>query len=328
MRRISTHLEKLGANVQIVTTQPLTEESLLRAMTFRPEIVHAFHALKAGVVALEIAKKLSVPLVVTITGTDVHSDLHHPERREIVLRVLRSANAITTFAPAIADELAAVDISLAAKTHIIPQGVWFPPQENWDVRKHLGISAFVPLLLLPANIRKVKRPMLAFEGVGLLRKRGFDAHILFVGEILEAEEWERLKAAIEKCQWAHYLGSVPMERMVSVYLAAGIVLNTSEHEGGMANALLEAMWLRRPVLASAVAGNLSLVRHEETGLLFSDAGELAKQAEKLLADANLSERLVQNAYDWVHRNCDPIKEAQSYLEVYSGFVGQIHERVM
>jgi len=311
------HLERLGVEVKVVTTQPLSGEGMSQAVSFRPDIVHAFHAFKAGVAALEIADRLSLPLVVTVTGTDVHADLHHPERRELVLKVLRAANAVTVFAAEIASEIASVDSSLLAKTHIIPQGVWLPPQEKWDVRGHLKIAADVPLLLLPANIRKVKRPLLAFEGVRLLRGLGFDAHILFVGEILEADEWERLRRAIANCPYAHYAGALPMERMESVYLAADIVLNTSEHEGGMANSLLEAMWLKRPVLASATAGNLSLVKHGETGLVFSDAEDLAKQAEKLLTDQNLRKILVQNAHDWVRRNCDPMKEAQSYLRVYS-----------
>ncbi len=316
VRRIATHLEMLGVRVKVVTTQPMSEDAKQQAVDFRPDIVHAFHAFKAGVAALELAQKISAPLVVTITGTDVHTDLHHPERREFVLRVLKMATAITTFAPTIADEISVIDNSLVTKIHIIPQGIWFPPQETWDVRGHLGIPNNIPLILLPANIRKVKRPMLALEGVRLLRERGFDVHLLFVGEILEADEWERLKAAIENCQWTHYFCPIPMERMASAYLASDIVLNTSEHEGGMANALLEAMWLKRPVLASAVAGNLSLVRDEETGLLFNDVKDLAEQAKRLLTDTSLRERLVQKAHEQVRQNCDPNKEAQNYLQVY------------
>lgn len=306
----------LGVTTQVVTTQPLTDDERRQAISFQPDIIHAFHAFKAGVVALELSQKISAPLVVTITGTDVHSDLLVPKRRETVLRVLQAADVITVFAPAVADELVNLDSSLATKVHTIPQGIWFPEQKSWNVREHFGIPADAPLLLLPANIREVKRPMLAFEGVQLLREQGWDAHLAFVGAILERDEWELLKAAMANQKWVHYLGAVPMEQMVSVYQAADIVLNTSKHEGGMANALLEAMWLRRPVLASAVIGNSSLVRHEETGLLFSDANELSEQATRLLTNSALREHLVQTAYEWVRQNCDPIKEARSYLQVY------------
>jgi glycosyltransferase involved in cell wall biosynthesis len=172
---------------------------------------------------------LGLPLVVTITGTDVHSDLLSPDRRETVPKVLEAADAIVAFSPAIAEELLAAMPSLSEKVHIVPQGVWFPPQESWDVRKELGIPDNVSLLLLPANIRKVKRPLLAFEGTLLLREKGFDAHLLFVGSVLEDDEWERLERVIRQHEWAHFAGAVPMEKMVSVYEAADIVLNTSEH---------------------------------------------------------------------------------------------------
>jgi glycosyltransferase involved in cell wall biosynthesis len=77
------------------------------------------------------------------------------------------------------------------------------------------------------------------------------------------------------------------------------------------------MWLKRPVLASAVVGNISLVRPEETGLLFRDADELAWQAHRLLTDAALRQRLIDNAFVWVRQHCDPMKEAQRYREVYA-----------
>jgi glycosyltransferase involved in cell wall biosynthesis len=104
--------------------------------------------------------------------------------------------------------------------------------------------------------------------------------------------------------------------MVSVYEAADIVLNTSEHEGGMANSLLEAMALGRPVLAADVTGNRSLVQDGVNGLLFKDASEMAEKAAMLLTDENLRQKLVTTAKEWVRQNCDPAEEAKRYLSIY------------
>ena len=324
VRRIATHLSQLGVTVQVAvvgTSSPLPSASrppsrAPRPDHFQPDIIHAFHAYKAGVAASELASQLGLPLVVTITGTDVHSDLLSPDRRETVSKVLEAADAIVAFSPAIAEELLTAMPSLSEKVHIVPQGVWFPPQESWDVRKELGIPDNVPLLLLPANIRKVKRPLLAFEGTLLLREKGFDAHLLFVGSVLEDDEWERLERVIRQHEWAHFAGAVPMEKIASVYEAADIVLNTSEHEGGMANSLLEAMALGRPVLAADVTGNRSLVQNGVNGLLFKDASEMAEKAAMLLTDENLRQKLVTAAREWVRQNCDPAEEAKRYLSIY------------
>lgn len=317
MHRIATHLQKFGVAVTVLVAQTPLEEALAQVTAFRPDILHAFHAFKAGIFAFSLSQAVAIPFVVTLTGTDVHEDLHHSERGQQVRQVLEAAAAITVFSEAIAEELTSLLPSVRAKVHIVPQGVWFPPQENWEVRSHLNIPTFVPVLLLPANIRRVKRPLLAVEGTAKLRERGFKAHLLLAGDILEREEGERVIAALRNASWAHYLGSVPMERMASVYRVADIVLNTSEHEGGMANALLEAMWLERPVLASRVPGNQSFLRDGETGLLFDTADELAYKAEQLLTDAKLRQRLVRCAKAWVQNHCDPTTEAQRYLQVYA-----------
>src|SRR5687768_17880274 len=41
----------------------------------RPVLIHAFHALRAGMLALRLARRLEVPLVVTLTGTDANHEL-------------------------------------------------------------------------------------------------------------------------------------------------------------------------------------------------------------------------------------------------------------
>ncbi len=317
VRRIATHLEALKVTVQIVTTEALTEETRHQAKSFRPDVVHAFHAFRAGIGALEIAKETSAPLVVTITGTDINIDVLQDDKKEPVLTVLKASSAITTFSPPMTEAVSAVDRDLAKKIRIIYQGVWFRPQETGDVRADLGIETNVPVFLLAANVRSVKRPILAIEGVQLLRQRGCDAHLVLAGEILELNEWQRVRTILDNRAWAHYIGSVPPEKIVSLYRAADIVLNTSEHEGGMANTLVEAMWLKRPTLASAIPGNSWLVRNEETGLLFNDEHELAEMAVRLLTDQSLVQRLVRNAYQWVRFHCDPIKEAKEYISLYS-----------
>lgn len=317
MRRIAVHLERLGATVKVLTTQPLPPDGWDQARAVRPDVVHAFHAVKAGVIARAIAQALSVPLVVTLTGTDIHGDWSDPQHRAAMETVLGDAAAVVVFAPEVRGEVAALLPTVAPKVVVIPQGVWLPPQEPWEVRRHAGVPPEAPVLLLPANIRKVKRPSLAVNGVARLRQRGVDAHLLLAGAVLEADEWQRVHSCLQRCAWIHYLGAVPSERMAAVYRAADIVLNTSAHEGGMANALLEAMALGRPILAADVPGNRSLVQDGVTGLLFCDAEELAEKAWRLLTDEELRRRMTQAAHEWVRQHCDPMQEARRYWQVYT-----------
>jgi glycosyltransferase involved in cell wall biosynthesis len=66
---------------------------------------------------------------------------------------------------------------------------------------------------------------------------------------------------------------------------------------GFSQALLEAMALGKPVIASAAGGNLDLVRHEIDGLLVPplDRAAWAAAIERLLGDAPLAARLGEAA---------------------------------
>ena len=50
-----------------------------------PELIHAFHAHRTGPLALAIARAAAIPLVVTLTGTDVSHDLWEEASRAAVL---------------------------------------------------------------------------------------------------------------------------------------------------------------------------------------------------------------------------------------------------
>lgn len=89
----------------------------------RFDIVHAFHATKAGPRTLELARKSSGALVVTLTGTDLHQDLRNAERGRIVRGVLGRAAALVVFSEADRARLRRHSKSWAAKTRVIPAGV-------------------------------------------------------------------------------------------------------------------------------------------------------------------------------------------------------------
>src|SRR5437660_543724 len=50
-----------------------------------PALIHAFHAYRVGPLALRLARRLEVPLVVTLTGTDANHDLFDPARAASVV---------------------------------------------------------------------------------------------------------------------------------------------------------------------------------------------------------------------------------------------------
>jgi glycosyltransferase involved in cell wall biosynthesis len=104
--------------------------------------------------------------------------------------------------------------------------------------------------------------------------------------------------------------------MRSLLAQADVVLNCSRSEGGMANAVLEALAVGRAVLASDIAGNRSLIDDGVTGLIFRDADGLAAGAERLAREGGLRARLGAAAAARVTARYAPAREIDGYLDVY------------
>lgn len=108
---------------------------------------------------------------------------------------------------------------------------------------------------------------------------------------------ERLVAAIERVPRRHAVVTVPyIAEIRPLYELLELVLLPSRMEG-FSQALLEAMALGKPVVASAAAGNLDLVTDGSDGLLIppSDPAAWAAALERLLGDAELCRRLGEAA---------------------------------
>ncbi len=282
----------------------------------RPCLVHAFHAWRAGPLALEAARRLRVPCVVTLTGTDVNHDLVADERAPAVARVLKAAASITVFHRSITARVVAALPDVASRVVEIPQAVAFARTDPLDLDTRWALPADRLLILFPGGIRPVKAPLLALRGLAPVAARHPQLKLVYAGPVLEAAEGEVLFHALRSRPWARYVGTIPHTQMASLLAQADVVVNSSVSEGGMANAVLEALALGRAVLASDIEGNRSLIEHDVTGLLFRDPDELTAQAERLVTDPDLRARLGAAGRARVERDYPPDREIDAYLNLY------------
>src|SRR3989475_2362612 len=115
--------------------------------------------------------------------------------------------------------------------------------------------------------------------------------VAFVG-IRPDDELSRAQAAVPE---RHRVVFVPFtERPLAFYRLATIAALPSRIEG-LSQALLEAMSLGLPVIASAAGGNAELVNPGDTGLLVPplDPGAWARALERLLSDDALRQRVAR-----------------------------------
>lgn len=319
--RIARGLAERGVELRVwdlsITAEPILEREI---EAYRPVLIHAFHAFRVGPLALKLARRAEIPLVVTITGTDGNHDLFDPERAPVVRRVLEGAARITAFHASVVDRLTSVLPDLGRRIVTVPQAVRLSPREPFDLDARWPLPPHRTLFVFPAGIRMVKNPLMPLGPIERLVCRHPGVRLLYAGPILDPDAGEAFLHALGGRAWVRHVGAVPHAQMASLLFRADVVLNCSISEGGMANSVLEALALGRAVLASDIPGNRSLITPGVTGLLFRDEAEFEAEAEELIRDPALRDRLGREGRDLVERLYPIAREIDGYLAVYQSLV--------
>lgn len=311
VRRIERYLQKTGCVTAVFSLDMLAAAALKDAVrSFSPDIMHAFHAVRCGALAAQIAAELHLPYIITITGTELYRGGELELSQEESLH-LETVAALVAFHEVIGRRVATALPALADRLKIIPQGVEVPDNLLPDM---LPESPFT--FLLPAGIRPVKNILFPFTPLEVLSRRYPQIKLVIAGAAIDADYTRQLLAAVAANLFSAWIGEVAHLDMPFFYRSAQVVLNTSLSEGGMANSILEGMAYGRPVLVSAVEGNRSLVSDNVNGFLFSSVEEFIDKAERLLLDKALRKRLGATGREYVLKNCSAGTEAASYLELY------------
>jgi putative glycosyltransferase (TIGR04348 family) len=230
------------------------------------EILLVLHAVKGAEAARRFLEEYPEgKVLVLLTGTDLYRDL--PEGSLEGLQTLARADRLVVMT-----ELGVQSIpeEFHHKTVVVPNSLEMPVVEGARDASVFGISVV-------GHLRAVKNPFLAVE-VLARHPEWREARVWQVGAALDeemsaqAKQWE---AREPRYRW---LGGLPREEGLSWMKKSALTVNSSWMEGG-ASAVLEAMSLGVPVLASRVSGNEGLMGRDHGG--FFEAGN-ATELEGLL----------------------------------------------
>ncbi|MBI1915858.1 MAG: glycosyltransferase [Planctomycetes bacterium] len=148
-----------------------------------------------------------------------------------------------------------------------------------------GVARLNPRIGVVANLRPVKGLEDFVQAASLLRPAYPGAVFEVAGEGELRPRLEQLAAELGLGESFHLLGSVSE---IPEFLANLDVAVLCSHSEGMSNTLLEYMAAARPVVATAVGGNLELIQDRVNGLLAPprDPAQLAGAIEMLSLDSN------------------------------------------
>lgn len=276
-------------------------------------LIHGFHASRIGRVIKSEPDIKNVPLIITMTGTDINYDIKGSEK-DILLGALQVAQKIVVFNRDFKETLVKLNPELGEKTAIIPQGVVL--EEGRPVkREDVGLSARNIVFLLPSGLRPVKNIKIAIQMLEKVQQRYSEVRLLIIGAALDQEYSRFIESYIRNLPWVVYIGEIPHEEMKNTLMLGDIVINTSLAEGQPQGAL-EAMSLGKPALLTAVPGNLNIIENGREGFYVSNAEEMYAAAESLVNNIFLREKMGKAAKILLENKYTQEQELNRHQKIY------------
>lgn len=301
-----------------------TEEVIKKAKAFKPDLIHCFHAYRTGLTGLKVKDALDVPLITTITGTDINIDFHNRARYDATLNVLRRSDAVTAFNEQTGYLIAEHDID-SSKICVIHQSVFLPHGKFYNYRKQWNLEEGDLVFLLFSAIRKVKRWPYAIEVMESVRKVHRSFRLFLAGPILEEKEFHVIKALIKNKQWAEYIGIIERERVTSLLRSVDVILNTSSSESE-SNAMMEAMSCGKTVIGKNIPGNASLLT-DETGITFQKKNDLREKIIFLIEHQEYINVIGRKAAQLLQQRFSREKEISSYINIYQSSLNKKNDDI-
>lgn len=166
------------------------------------------------------------------------------------------------------------------------------------VRRRLDVPPDGKVVGMMARLFPVKNHAMFLQAAALINQVIPDTRFALVGDGPLRSQLEDMNQELGLASKVTLFGE---QRDVGTYLSAfDIAVLTSDTEG-CSNALIEAMALGKPIVATDVGGNREVVNHGETGLLVprDDPEALAEAIITLLRDTDTAHAMGQRAKDWV-----------------------------
>lgn len=227
------------------------------------DVVLATFAYPHGRAARDVARRLGVPYVVKVRGTDLHSLPPDGCRRKRTAEALRDADAVVAVSPNLAS--AARDLGAdPAAVHLLLNGVdadAFPVVPREEARRQLGLEGAAPLLLYVGHLAEVKGPDVLIESLD--GAEGVRLALAGQGPMRGSLRRRVSRAGLNGS--VRLLGQIS-HRQVALWMNAADALVLPSRREGCPNVVLEALCCGTPVVASRVGAVPELLA-EDCGVI-------------------------------------------------------------
>lgn len=247
---------------------------------FRPDAVLSYWAHPDGATALRIARRLGVPAVSMVGGSDVLLLGQTGPRRAAILSTLKQSDAVIAVSSDIARQVIADGVD-TDRVSVVRRGVdedIFCPGDKVAARRKLGLPLDEQILVGVGRLVPVKDWRTLVAACGHLQQHGPARHCYLLGDGPERSALERQVGNLGLQGRVELRGGQSQAELADWYRAADLVVLTSLSEG-VPNVLLEAIACGAAFVATNVGGIPEIADPDNDQLV--PAGEPTKLAEAI-----------------------------------------------
>ncbi|XP_017916900.1 PREDICTED: glycosyltransferase 1 domain-containing protein 1 isoform X2 [Capra hircus] len=298
-QRVRDHLEAAG-HVCILKDafdfeSPSEISSFIKAENLEAAV--ALHLYRGG----RLLQGNGIPFGIIFGGTDLNEDVNQGDKNKVMGKVLEEARFAVAFTESMKETA---------------QRQWPHAKDKIYVQsQEINQSADnLHVFLLICGLRQVKDPLYLVDAFSEWHQEEANVYMVIVGPEVDPVFTREVKAKVKRSPGVRLIREMAQEDLHAVMKNCFALVNSSVSEG-MSAAILEAMDLEVPVLARNIPGNAAVVKHEVTGLLFSDPQEFVQLAKRLVSDPALEKKIVANGKEYVRKYHSWQEERQTYRQL-------------
>lgn len=280
----------------------------------RPDVLHAHWALPNGFLGALVSRRLDIPLVVSIPGSDALVAGQNPLFRWMTRFAFDQAGLITANSHSLRD-LAVQRLGAdPAKFDLIIYGVdpeTLQPSDAGvaELRQRLHIPPQAVIFLAVGRMVYKKGFDVLLKAVSLLGAS--NTHIVLIGEGDLWEKWQALGLELGIDERLHWVGNVPRDEIAIYYNMADVLVmpSVTRPATGLSVCVLDAMACGKPIIGSDAAGNPLVVRTGVNGFIVPEGHTAALAAALALLTSDperrqrmglASRRFIETEFGWPH----------------------------
>jgi glycosyltransferase involved in cell wall biosynthesis len=274
--------------------------SLKLARTRRFDLVHAHWLIPNGLIAASVSKKLGLPLVVSLHGSDISVSERSKWMGALARRCFAAAAAVTAPSNDLLDR--ARGLGARGILELIPYGADVAalrpePEAREEIRARHSLGEHDVVVLGVGRFVRWKGFEYLIDAIGRLRDAAPQVRLVFAGDGDLNDELRQRVTDRGLDERVRFAGMVSRDEMPAYLAAADIVAVPSVHfDGyvdGLPNVALEAMAAGKPLVATSVGGLPQVVHDGENGFLVQERDDeaLAGAILTVAGDSTLREQM-------------------------------------